>query len=110
MKVFLRIIGGLLYFILLLLRPIFAVVSTVSSGILSVVGVVLIILGVLIFMSEGLSDGGTTAGIMLALILGSLSMLVGPFITYLDEWYEKLHERIGTFVFNRARNDDDFLM
>ena len=110
MKLLLRIIGGLLYFILLLLRPTFAVVSTVSSGILSVVGVVLIILGILIFISEGLADKTTTVGMVLSLLLGSLSMLAGPFITYLDEWYGELHEKLGKIVFNKPRNEDDFLM
>ncbi|MBQ8664020.1 MAG: hypothetical protein IJ471_09215 [Eubacterium sp.] len=110
MKMIFRMIGGLLYFMLLLLRPIFMVISMLSSRILSVAGIILIILGILIFMSEGLADRTTTVGIILSFVLGSLSMLAGPFIIYLDEWYEELHERLGEFVFNKEKNKDDFLM
>lgn len=108
MKVIFRIVGGLLYVSLLLLRPILAVASTLSSGILSFMGAVLIIIGILIFIAEGLADKTTTVAMILTLTLGSLSMLAGPFIIYLDEWYEELHEKLGDFIFDKSRDKDDF--
>lgn len=107
MKIFFRIIGGIFYFLLLLLKPILMVLSSLSGVVLSIFGVFCIFIGIYIFTQEWV-DNRITSG-LLTLIIGSLCMLSGSFAAYLLGWYEMLHERLGDFVFGRSQNDD-FLM
>lgn len=105
MKIFLRIIGGLLYFVLLLLRPILMIISTISSGIFTFVGGFIVVVTLLMKVSgEELLLSQT----IFLLVCGSVLTLAGPFIVSLEAGYEILHEKLGDFVFNRVRSEDDF--
>lgn len=110
MKLLLRIVGGVLYLVLLLLRPIFMIISIASSKIFTIVGVIIIVLALLTLGSEGISGNSQLPLLILTLIVGSILMLVAPFIEKLDEWYEVLHVRLGDFVFNRVKNEDEILL
>ena len=97
MKIILKILGGILLILLLLLKPVFLVFSVLSGGILGFLGVILIVGGLLILASEGFAFSAFV-DLIIIFLLGSVGMLAGPFLGFLDEKYDMLFEKLCDFV------------
>ena len=105
MKIILRILLGIVWLALTIVRPVLSIIGWMSSGVLTYLGVFLIVFGVIVLITEGKNE---LHSVLAFWGIGTVGMLIGPVIGSIIEAYSNLVDQIGEFVFNRPMDSNDF--